>query len=60
MGKHLLDETAEFALPRIGRHARPDTGELEVAELDATQRIELSSERRAPQPPRPDEDDRTR
>jgi hypothetical protein len=56
VGKHLLDETAEFALPRIGRHASPDTGELEVAELDVTQRIELSSERRTPQPPRPDED----
>lgn len=60
MGKHLLDETAEFAMPRKGRHASPDTGELEVAELDVTQRIELSSERRAPQPPRPDEDPQAR
>lgn len=30
MGKHVRDETAEFALPRRGRHASPDTGELEV------------------------------
>ena len=55
VGKHLLDETAEFAMPRKGRHASPDTGELEIAELDTTQRIELSSERHAPQPPRSDE-----
>ena len=24
MARHLLDETAEFALPRGGRHALPD------------------------------------
>jgi hypothetical protein len=30
--KHLLDETAELALPRAGRHAAPDTGELEITQ----------------------------
>ncbi|WP_175527139.1 hypothetical protein [Blastococcus tunisiensis] len=29
MAKHFTDETAEFAMPRIGRHAAPDTGKLE-------------------------------
>ncbi|MGY1709095.1 hypothetical protein ACI8AC_06245 [Geodermatophilus sp. SYSU D00758] len=29
MGKHLLDETAEFTLPRVARHAAADEGELE-------------------------------
>ncbi len=29
MPKHLLDETAEFALPRAGRHSRPDDDTLE-------------------------------
>lgn len=54
MGKHLLDETAEFAMPRKGRHATPDTGELEV-----TQRIEPVSERPSARPSVPvdDEDD---
>ncbi len=60
MGKHLLDETAEFAMPRIGRHASPDTGELEITELETTQRMEPASGRRAPQRPRPDEDGRGR
>ena len=27
MAKHFLDETAEFAIPRGGRHAAPDAGE---------------------------------
>ena len=35
MGKHLLDETAEFKLPGIGRHAAADEDELE-----ATQRFD--------------------
>ena len=50
MGKHLLDETAEFKMPGLGRHTSPDTGELE-----ATQRMEPLSERRPIQRPRPDE-----
>ena len=29
MGKHLLDETAEFRMPRIARHAADDQDELE-------------------------------
>ncbi len=39
MAKRLLDETAEFTMPRLGRHASPDTGELEV-----TQRMEPLSD----------------
>ncbi len=55
MSKHLLDETAEFALPGRGRHSSPDTGEFEV-----TQRIEPIGQPRAAQRPRPDEAPRTR
>ena len=55
MAKHLHDETAEFALPRKGRHASPDTGELEV-----TQRMEPAIERTSPRPTPPDEDDQVR
>ena len=55
MAKHLLDETAEFAMPRIGRHAAPDTGELEI-----TQRMEPLSPRQSARQPRPDDDVRTR
>ena len=29
MGKHLLDETAEYRMPRIARHAADDDQELE-------------------------------
>jgi len=32
VAKHFIDETAEFAMPRIGRHAAPDTGELDVTQ----------------------------
>ncbi len=32
VAKHLTDETAEFAMPRIGRHAAPDTGELQMTQ----------------------------
>ena len=32
MGKHLLDETAEFRMPRLGRHATPETGEFEITQ----------------------------
>lgn len=45
MSKHLLDETAEFTMPRIGRHASPDTGELEV-----TQRFDPGFQQRRPMP----------
>lgn len=55
MSKHLNDETAEFALPRRGRHASPDTGELEV-----TQRMEPATDRPAPRPSVRDEDDQDR
>ncbi len=56
MGKHLNDETAEFALPRRGRHASPDTGELDI-----TQRIETVIEGRPARPSASrDEDDQAR
>lgn len=45
MTKHLLDETAEFKLPRIGRHAAPETGELEP-----TQRFDPGFQQRRPMP----------
>jgi hypothetical protein len=51
VGKHLLDETAEFKIPRLGRHASPEAGELET-----TQRMEPASQRRPSHRPRPDED----
>jgi hypothetical protein len=35
VGKHLLDETAEFTMPRIARHAAEHEDELE-----ATQRFD--------------------
>ncbi|WP_167759239.1 hypothetical protein [Blastococcus sp. TF02A-35] len=35
MAKHFTDETAEFAMPRIGRHAAPDT----TPEMEPTQRF---------------------
>ena len=46
MGKHLLDETAEFRLPRIPQHAaeRED-------ELDTTQRFDPGFRPRRPMPP---------
>ena len=52
VNKHLLDETAEFSLPRAGRHAAPDTGELEV-----TQRFDPGMRPRRPAPaPQPARD----
>jgi hypothetical protein len=45
VAKHLNDETAEFALPGAGRHAGPDTGELEV-----TQRFDAGLQRPRPVP----------
>ncbi|WP_166509467.1 hypothetical protein [Blastococcus sp. TF02-8] len=35
MAKHFTDETAELAMPRIGRHAAPDT----TPEMEPTQRF---------------------
>lgn len=55
MARHLNDETAEFALPRSGRHASPDTGELEV-----TQRMEPAIDRPAPRSLSRDEDEQDR
>ena len=60
MGKHLHDETAEFRLPTLGRHAAEDPAE-ENAEaaaednddgLEATQRVDPGL-RRAPPGTRP-------
>jgi hypothetical protein len=36
VAKHFTDETAEFVMPRIARHAAPDTIEREQ---EATQRF---------------------
>jgi hypothetical protein len=32
VAKHFTDETAEFVLPRIARHAAPDTPEMELTQ----------------------------
>ncbi|MGY1722766.1 hypothetical protein [Blastococcus sp. SYSU DS0533] len=48
MGKHLLDETAEFKMPRPGRHAAPET-----AELEATQRFDAGLRQPRPGVPNP-------
>jgi hypothetical protein len=45
VAKHFTDETAEFAMPRIGRHAAPDTGELDV-----TQRFDPGFRQQRPVP----------
>ena len=45
MGKHLLDETAEFKMPRIGRHAADDEDALEL-----TQRFDPGFRRQPPVP----------
>jgi hypothetical protein len=56
VAKHLLDETAEFAMPRAGRHAAPDTGELAV-----TQRFDPGFRQQHPVPaPQQLPDDETR
>ncbi len=47
MGKHLLDETAEFTMPSIGRHAGKDE------ELDKTQRFDPGFKRQRPAPREP-------
>ena len=48
MGKHLLDETAEFRMPRIARHAAEDD-----AELDSTRRFDAGLGREKPALPTP-------
>ena len=48
MAKHFTDQTAEFAMPRAGRHAAPDTGELEL-----TQRFDPGFKRQRPAVPAP-------
>ena len=56
MAKHFLDETAEFAMPRDGRHAAPDAGEPA-----ATQRFDpgFREQRRLPAlQPRSDDEGR--
>jgi hypothetical protein len=45
VAKHFTDETAEFAMPRIARHAAPDTGELDV-----TQRFDSGFRQQRPMP----------
>jgi len=45
MGKHLLDETAEFKMPRIGRHAVDDLDELQT-----TQRFDAGYRQQPPVP----------
>jgi hypothetical protein len=51
VGKHLLDETAEFKMPNLGRHAAEDNEGLE-----ATQRFDPGFGRRS-QPPVPNAQD---
>ena len=48
MAKHYVDETAEFTLPSLGRHADPDAGELEL-----TQRFDPGFASRRPAVPAP-------
>jgi hypothetical protein len=52
VGKHLLDETAEFRMPRIPRHAAEHEDQLED-QLEATQRFDagFGQQRRAPDVP---------
>lgn len=42
MAKHLANETAQFAMHRLGRHSAPETSELEI-----TQRFEAADHPRA-------------
>lgn len=51
VGKHLLDETAEFRMPRIARHAAEDD-----VELEQTQRFDPGlRQQHKPVPPAPQE-----
>ena len=47
MGKHLLDETAEFKMPSFGRHAAEDD---DAAVLEETQRWDPGFSRKPPVP----------
>jgi len=52
MARHLNDETAEFTMPRPGRHAAEDDDDNQEAE--ATQRFDPGfRERPKPAPPAP-------
>ena len=56
MARHFVDETAEFKLPLLARHAVADTGEMEM-----TQRFDPGFPRRRPAVPAvPTRDDETR
>ena len=48
VAKHYVDETAEFKMPSLGKHAGPDTGEL-----DLTQRFDPGFAPRRPAVPVP-------
>ena len=52
MGKHLLDETAEFRMPRIPQHAAEDDEELEQ-----TQRFDPGFRPQRPAPGVPQDPD---
>lgn len=56
MAKHLLDETAEFKMPTIGRHVADD----EDDRGDLTQRLDAGVRRQPPVPGRPDGDSQPR
>ncbi len=57
MAKHLLDETAEFALPTAGRHAADGEDDPD----DRTQRFDAGVRRRQPPVPgRAEADNRSR
>lgn len=45
VGKHLLDETAEFKLPQTGRHAAEDDNDLAT-----TQRFDAGFRQQPPVP----------
>jgi hypothetical protein len=53
VGKHLLDETAEFKMPLAGRHSAEDEDGLE-----ATQRFDPGFRRQPPVPGPPQDSDR--
>jgi len=51
VGKHLLDETAEFRMPRTGRHAADDQGDRDnTGELEETQRFDPGFRQQPPTP----------
>ncbi|MGY1690308.1 hypothetical protein [Geodermatophilus sp. SYSU D01105] len=54
MARHLLDETAEFRMPTLGRHAADD----EDTQADLTQRLDGIARRQPPVGHRRHGDDR--